>query len=124
MRLSKYLQVLNKYDIEKILYKNINFIKKLGDGSTGTVYKVLINKKYYTVKKFDVDNYMFLKDIINDIHNEIHISSLLSKSKNCNNITSYSIYNRLDKVNIYLVSKYYNNSIDLRKFLNYNFKNE
>ena len=100
--LSKYIQVLNRYDIKKILYKKINFIKKLGNGSTGTVYKVLLDKKYY-VAKINVDNYIYVKDMINEVHNEIHISSLLNEKKN---IHSYSIYNRLDKVNIYLISKY------------------
>jgi len=121
MNLFPYLRRYKKYNLKKTKYKDITFIKKLGEGSSGSVYKSIVDNKKCVIKIYSIDNYLSLEDLINDVHNEIHISSLLENTNYCNIINSFSIYNRLNQVNLYLISKYYKNSIDLRDLLSYNF---
>lgn len=121
MNLFPYLRRFKKYNLNKTKYKDITLVKKLGEGSSGSVYKSIINNKKYVIKIYNIDNYLSIDDLINDVHNEIHISSLLDNMNYCNIINSFSFYNRLDDVNFYLISEYYKNSMDLRDLLSYNF---
>ena len=121
--LSKKLDKIKKFGLENIVYGNLKFHSKLGEGSTGSVYKCKIKSEFYAVKIFDYENYSDINELIDDIYNELYINNIVKDLNDCNNIEKYSIYNRLDSVKFYLISKYYDNSMDLRKFLTINYKN-
>jgi len=117
MLLSLYIAKFNKFSLPKYKYSDITFLQKLGEGSTGSVYKCIINRNYYAVKIFDICNYLDINGFIDDVYNELYISNLLKSSEYSNLIKGYSIYNRLDDVKIYLISNYYKKSLDLRDFI-------
>mgnify|MGYP001388459972 CR=1 FL=1 len=121
MLLSKYLDRFKKFSLTKFKYSDINFISKLGEGATGSVYKCKINKIDYAVKIFDIENYINLDGLIDDVYNEIYISDLLKNTIYSNIFYGISVYNKLDDVKIYLVSNYYKKSIDLRDFISNNY---
>jgi serine/threonine protein kinase len=121
MLLSKYLDRLKKFSLTKFKYSDINFIFKLGEGATGSVYKCKINKIDYAVKIFDIENYINLDGLIDDVYNEIYISDLLKDTIYSNIFYGISVYNKLDDVKIYLVSNYYKKSLDLRDFISNNY---
>ena len=118
MYLAPYIKKFKKFNLIYFKYGNIKFIKKLGEGSTGSVYNCLIHNKKYTIKIFDLENYLDLDGLIEDVYNEMYISNMLKNSVYNNTIKGYSIYNRLNDVKIYLIYEYYNKSVDLREFIN------
>ena len=122
MLLSKHLDKFKKFGLTKYKYGDINFISKLGEGATGSVYKCKINGEYKAVKIFDIENYINLESLIDDVYNEVYISNLLKNTVYSNIFFGMSIYNRLDDVKIYLVSNYYKKSIDLRDFISNNYR--
>ena len=121
-----YTNKFNKFGLNKYKYGDIRFLQKLGEGSTGSVYKCKINGIYYAIKIFDIYNYLGVDGLIDDVYNELYISSLLKSTEYSNLIKGYCIYNRLDDVKIYLISDYYKKSLDLRDFISkkYNKKSE
>lgn len=123
MKLSKYLSRLT-FPIKRYKYSDINFISKLGEGSTGSVYKTKINSKYHAVKIFDIENYLNIDGLIDDVYNELYISDLLKNSVYANVFYGICVYNKLDDVKIYLISDYYKQSMDLRDFINKNYYEE
>ena len=118
MYLTPYTKNFKKFNLINFKYGHIKFIKKLGEGSTGSVYKCLIHNKKYTIKIFDLENYTGIDGLIEDVYNEMYISNMLKNSVYNNTIKGYSIYNRLNDVKIYLIYNYFNKSIDLREFIN------
>ena len=95
------------------------FIKKIISHVFSSIYKnCLIHNKKYTIKIFDLENYLDLDGLIEDVYNEMYISNMLKNSVYNNTIKGYSIYNRLNDVKIYLIYEYYNKSVDLREFIN------
>tara|TARA_Y100001935_G_scaffold223602_1_gene199327 strand:+ start:737 stop:1627 length:891 start_codon:yes stop_codon:yes gene_type:complete len=118
MYLTPYIRNFKKFNLVNFKYGHIKFIKKLGEGSTGSVYKCLIHNKKYTIKIFDLENYTGIDGLIEDVYNEMYISNMLKNSVYNNIIKGYSIYNRLNDVKIYLIYEYYNKSVDLREFIN------
>tara|TARA_A100001037_G_scaffold200610_1_gene179388 strand:- start:1915 stop:2805 length:891 start_codon:yes stop_codon:yes gene_type:complete len=118
MYLTPYTKNFKKFNLVNFKYGHIKFIKKLGEGSTGSVYKCLIHNKKYTIKIFDLENYTGIDGLIEDVYNEMYISNMLKNSVYNNTIKGYSIYNRLNDVKIYLIYEYYNKPVDLREFIN------
>ncbi len=118
MYLTPYTKNFKKFNLINFKYGHIKFIKKLGEGSTGSVYKCLIHNKKYTIKIFDLENYTGIDGLIEDVYNEMYISNMLKNSVYNNTIKGYSIYNRLNDVKIYLIYEYYNKPVDLRDFIN------
>ena len=118
MYLTPYTRNFKKFNLVNFKYGHIKFIKKLGEGSTGSVYKCLIHNKKYTIKIFDLENYTGIDGLIEDVYNEMYISNMLKNSVYNNIIKGHSIYNRLNDVKIYLIYEYYNKPVDLRDFIN------
>ena len=100
MYLAPYIKKFKKFNLIYFKYGNIKFIKKLGEGSTGSVYNCLIHNKKYTIKIFDLENYLDLDGLIEDVYNEMYISNMLKNSVYNNTIKGYSIYNRLNDFTI------------------------
>tara|TARA_Y100001958_G_C21181933_1_gene511626 strand:- start:491 stop:1369 length:879 start_codon:yes stop_codon:yes gene_type:complete len=121
MLLSKHLDKFKKFGLTKFKYGDITFLSKLGEGATGSVYKCKIDRMYYAVKIFDIENYINLESLIDDVYNEVYISDLLKNTKYSNVFFGISVYNRLNDVKIYLVSNYYKKSVDLRDFISNNY---
>lgn len=121
--LSKKLLPIINTGLDKVLYKNIKFKNRLGKGSTASVYKCLINGSFYAVKIFDLCDFYGVDDLIESVYNECFINDKIANLDNFNHIKMYSVYNRLEDVKIYLISEYYDNSMDLRSFLNKSFIN-